>query len=63
MAQAVSRRPLTTEAQVRARVSPCGICVGQRGTGKGFCPSCSVSSVNIIPSWLSIIIYHLENEQ
>jgi hypothetical protein len=25
MAQAVSRRPLTAEALVRARVSPCGI--------------------------------------
>jgi hypothetical protein len=29
MAQAVSRRPLTAEAQVRSRVSLCGICDGQ----------------------------------
>jgi hypothetical protein len=27
MAQAVSRRPLTTDARVRSRVSPCGIFV------------------------------------
>jgi hypothetical protein len=39
MAQAVSRRPLTTEARVRSRFSPCGICGGQRGTGTGFFPS------------------------
>jgi hypothetical protein len=32
MCQAVSRRPLTAEA----RVSPCGICGGQSGTGTGF---------------------------
>jgi hypothetical protein len=28
MSQAVSRRPLTAEARVRSRVSPCGICGG-----------------------------------
>jgi hypothetical protein len=28
MAQAVSRRPLTADARVRARVNPCGICGG-----------------------------------
>jgi hypothetical protein len=42
MAQAVSRRPLTAEAHVRSRVSPCEICVGQSGTGTGFSPSTSV---------------------
>jgi hypothetical protein len=42
MAQAVSRRPLKEEAQVRSRVSPCGICVGHCGTGTGFSPSTSV---------------------
>jgi hypothetical protein len=36
MAQVVSRRPQTAEAQVRARVKPCGICCGQSGTGTGF---------------------------
>jgi hypothetical protein len=42
MAQAVSRQPLTEETRVRSRVSPCGICGGQSGTGTGFSPSSSV---------------------
>jgi hypothetical protein len=33
MAQAVSRQRVTAEARIRARISPCGICVGQSGTG------------------------------
>jgi hypothetical protein len=49
IAQAVSRRPLTAEARVRSRVSPCEICGGQSGTGTGFSPSCRVSPVNFIP--------------
>jgi hypothetical protein len=42
MAQAVSCQPPTTEARVRSRVSLCGICGGQSGTGAGFSPSTSV---------------------
>jgi hypothetical protein len=42
MAQTVSRRPLTAEAQVRCQVGQCGICGGQSGTGTGFSPSTSV---------------------
>jgi hypothetical protein len=41
-AQAVSRRPLTAEARVLSRASPCGICGGQSGTMTGFSPSTSV---------------------
>jgi hypothetical protein len=43
MVQAVSRRPLTAEAWVRYRASPCGICGGQSGTGTGSPPPPSTS--------------------
>jgi hypothetical protein len=36
IAQAVSRWLLTAAARVRARVTSCGICGGQSGTGAGF---------------------------
>jgi hypothetical protein len=49
MAQAVSRRPLTAEARVRSRVSPCGVCGGQSGTGTGLSPTCRFPPVNFIP--------------
>jgi hypothetical protein len=42
MAQAVSRRPLTTEARVRSRVSSCGIFGGQSGNETGFSPTTSI---------------------
>jgi hypothetical protein len=42
MAQVVSRRPLTAETKVRARVNLSGIFGGQSGTGTGFSPSSSV---------------------
>jgi hypothetical protein len=42
MAQLVSRRPLTAEARVRARVNPYGISGGRNGTGTGFSPCSKV---------------------
>jgi hypothetical protein len=56
IAQVISRRPLTAEALVRARVSPCGIFGGQIGSGTGFPPSLLIFPVSIIPPWLSTLI-------
>jgi hypothetical protein len=48
MAQAVSHRPLASEAQVRARFSPFGIYIRQSGTGTDFSPRFRSSHANII---------------
>jgi hypothetical protein len=56
MAQAVSRRPLTAEARVRARVNPCGICGGKVVLGQVFLRVLLFSPVNIIPPSLSKLI-------
>jgi hypothetical protein len=61
--QAVSCRPLTSETRVRAGVTPCEICGGQSDTGTGSSQSSSVSSPNIIPAWLFMLIYYLGDEQ
>jgi hypothetical protein len=63
MAQAVSGWLFTAEALFCFRVSPCGIYVGQSGTGTGFPPSSLFSPASIIPPWLSVLIYHLGDEQ
>jgi hypothetical protein len=63
MAQAVSRRPLTAQARIRARVKPLGICGGQSGTGTGFSPKSSIFPVNIIFHGRFPNSYHLGDEQ
>jgi hypothetical protein len=63
MAQAVSRRSLNVEAQVRAWVSPSGICGGHNGNGKGFLRLLRFSIVHIIPLRLSILIYKLDEQK
>jgi hypothetical protein len=60
--QAVSRRPLTAETSVQIRVSLLSIFNVQSGTWTGFSPNYSHFPVNIIPSCLSILKYHLEDE-
>jgi hypothetical protein len=42
MAQAISRRPLTAEAGIRARVSPCGVLWWAKWHWDRFFPSSSV---------------------
>jgi hypothetical protein len=63
MAQIVSRRPLTAEARVRARVNPCGICGGQSGTGTGFSPRSSVFLYQCHSTVALQNSYHLGNAQ
>jgi hypothetical protein len=49
MAEAVSRRPLSAETQLRSQVSPCGICVGYKCTGTHFLRILRFSPVRIVP--------------
>jgi hypothetical protein len=63
MAQAVIRRPVTTETRVRAGVSPFGICNGESGTGTVFSVCYSVFLVHIILPWPFMLIYQLRGEQ
>jgi hypothetical protein len=57
MLKVVSHWPFTSEARVRASVSPCGNYGGQNYTGTGFPRSSSVFPVNIIPPWFHLHIY------
>jgi hypothetical protein len=51
MAQAVSRRPLTSAARFRARVNPVGFVVDKVALGQAFLRVLRFSPVNIIPPW------------
>jgi hypothetical protein len=63
-AQAVSRRPLTADARVRAQASLCGICGGQSGTGTGFSPkSFGVLCQYYFTLVLRSFMYHLGDKQ
>jgi hypothetical protein len=60
MAEAFSRRLLSTETRFRSQVSPCEICGSQSGTVTGLSQSTPVSPVSIIPPMLHShsFIYH-----
>jgi hypothetical protein len=60
MAQAVSPRPLTAEVWVRVRVE---FLVEKVALGQIFLRVLLLSLVSIIPPWLSMLIYHLRDEQ
>jgi hypothetical protein len=61
MAQAVSRRPVTTEAPTRSYVSPCDICCGEIGpeTGVFFEYFSATLSVSFHQCSILIFIYML----
>jgi hypothetical protein len=61
MAQVVSRRPLSAESRVRARVNPCGICGGQSGTGIGLSPEFFGFPLSVSFHRRSPNSYHLGN--
>jgi hypothetical protein len=62
MAQAVSRRPLTAEARVRARVNPCGICGGQKWHWDRFFSEYFGFPLSVTFHRGSIVIYHMGEE-
>jgi hypothetical protein len=51
MAQAVSRRPLTAAAWVRAQVNPVGFVVDKVALGQVFLRVIRIFPVNITPPW------------
>jgi hypothetical protein len=54
MAEEISRRLLTAEVRVRARISPFGICCEEISLGQGFLRVFRFSPVSIILSWLAL---------
>jgi hypothetical protein len=63
MAEAASRWPLSAEARVRARASPCGICGEQSDIGTGLCTSSSVFPCQYHFTVALHIMYHVGDEQ
>jgi hypothetical protein len=63
MAQALSVLPLTAESQVRAGSVHVGFVVDKVALGQASLRVLRFSPVNIIPPWLSILIYQLGDEQ
>jgi hypothetical protein len=54
--------PLIPEARIRARVNPCGICGGQRGTETGFFFQFFNFPLSVSFHRGSILLYHLGDE-
>ena len=59
MAQAVSRRLLTTEMRLQFQASQCGICGGQSGSGNGFSSSTSDFSFQCYSTNALYLFFHL----
>jgi hypothetical protein len=68
MALAVSRRPLMSKVRILSHISPCEICGGHSGTGKGFSLStsifpCQFKFTNILYSSSSTNDSYIKEEQ
>jgi hypothetical protein len=63
MAQAVSHRPVITEALVYDPFSPCWICGGQSVIWTGFCTSSSVVLCQYYSTAAIILLYYVGNKK
>jgi hypothetical protein len=63
MDQVVSLHHLSAEAQVRARVSACGVCYGQSDNVEVLLRIIRFYPVSIIPRRFFILIHHPGNKQ
>jgi len=62
VAQAVSRQPLTAEAQVRSQASLCEVCYGHSGSGIVVSPTTSGFPMLVSFHWSSMLIHSSIND-